>query len=41
MNGCWEDNNRMEWRGKELGDMDMERSDEGDRVTEDGGRKGG
>ena len=31
MNGCWEDNNRMEWRGKELGDMETERSDEGDR----------
>ena len=30
MNGCWEDNNRTEQRGKELGDMEMERSDEGD-----------
>ena len=36
MNGCWEDNNRTGWRGKELGDMEMERSDEvmGTRVTE-------
>ena len=41
MNRCWEDNNRMGQRGKELGDMKMERSDEGDgrrrmgmRVTE-------
>ena len=31
MNGCWEDNNRTGWRGKELGDMETERSDEGDR----------
>ena len=31
MNRCWEDNNRTEWRGKELGDMETERSDEGDR----------
>ena len=31
INGCWEDDNRMGWRGKELGDMEMERSDEGDR----------
>ena len=29
MNGYWEDKNRTEWRGKELGDMEMERSDEG------------
>ena len=43
MNGCWEYNNRMGQRGKELGDMEMERSDEGDggqkmdkgRMTED------
>ena len=34
MNGCWEANNRMEQRGKELGDRDMERRDE--RVMEDG-----
>ena len=33
MNGCWEDNNKMERRGKELGDRDMERKDE--RVMED------
>ena len=31
MTGCWEDNNRTEQRGKELGDMETERSDEGDR----------
>ena len=43
MNGCWEDNNRMGQRGKELGDVETERSDEGDgrwrmgmRVMEDG-----
>ena len=48
INRCWEDNNRTGWRGKELGDMEMERRDEGDgrqrmgirrmgiRVTEDG-----
>ena len=24
MNGCWEDKNRMEWRGKELEDRDTE-----------------
>ena len=24
MNECWEDKNRMEWRGKELEDRDME-----------------
>ena len=34
MNRCQEDKDRMEWRGKELGDMEMERSDEG--VMEDG-----
>ena len=41
MNRCWKDNNRTEQRGKELGDMEMERSDVGDgrwrmgtRVTE-------
>ena len=46
MNGCWEDNNRMGWRGKELGDMEMERNDGGDggwrtgdeQGTEDGGQ---
>ena len=31
MNRCWEDNNRMGQRGKESGDMETERSDEGDR----------
>ena len=36
MNGCWEANNRTEQRGKELGDMETERSDEGD-----GGRRTG
>ena len=35
MNGCWEDKNRIEWRGKESEDRDMERS--GERVMEDGG----
>ena len=34
MNECWEDKNRMEWRGKELEDRDMERS--GERVMENG-----
>ena len=27
MNRCWEANNRMEWRGKELGDGDTELRD--------------
>ena len=35
MNGCWKDKYRMNWRGKELEDRDMERS--GERVTEDRG----
>ena len=35
MNGCQEDKDRTEWRGKELGDMEMERSDKG--VMEDRG----
>ena len=34
MNGCWEDNNRTEWRGKELRKEVM-------RVTEDGGQEQG
>ena len=35
MNKCWEDKNRLEQRGKELGDRDTERKIE--RVMEDGG----
>ena len=35
MKRCWEDKNRMEWRGKESEDRDMKRRDE--RLTKDGG----
>ena len=35
MDRCWEDKNRMGWKGKESEDRDMERS--GERVMEDKG----
>ena len=38
MNRCQEDKDRTEWRGKELGYMEMERSDEGDGRQRTGAR---